>query len=154
MSEKPYKFARDYQPGRSGRKPGPDKRTMVLNAIRAILPDGPDEVATEQAFYQIVAIRAMKPGDPASGMLMKELMVRLYPQEKSTMPLVDFEFRDNGTAAEKIDDINAAVASGVVPIDVGKMMVDMIVAGIKVYEVTELAERMERIEELLASGKE
>lgn len=125
---------------------------MILNSLSLLLPPGDREC--EQAFYDLMVRRALTLKDKDSAALMKEVLVRLYPVDKSTMPLVEFPFRDNGTPAEQISDINSAVAGGILPIDMGNTMVGMIVSAIKVFEVTELADRLAAIEEMLSRGSQ
>lgn len=142
------RFSSERQP--TGRPPrGKDKRTLVLDALRAELGEG----APETEFYKLCAKRAMKPEDPASSMLMKELFVRLYPAAKPVMPSITFDYPANGTPSEKIEAVSQAIAEGDLTADVGKILVDIILASVKVFEVTELAERLARIEEMLNRGE-
>lgn len=142
------RFTADHQPKDRGRR-GKEKRTLILDAIRELV--GGD--SPEEDFYKLTVARAMKPNDPASSTLMKELLVRLYPQAKPVMPTVEFEYPMEGSPAEKVEAIGNAIASGEVSADMGKIMVDIILAGVKIYEVTELADRLARIEEMLTSGQ-
>ena len=48
-----------------------------------------------------------------------------------------------------MDAIIKGVSTGVVPADIGKMMADILKAGLDIEEVTELAARLERLEKLL-----
>lgn len=152
------KFTTERQP--TERRPrGPDKRTLILNAIMENLigPDGEkftDPQAAEKAMFAEIVKRAVNARDPASAQLMKEVLLRMAPADKATLPTIEFEFRPEGSASEKITDVQRAVADGILPVDMGNTMVNMIVSGIKVYEVTELAERLQRIEELLAKADE
>lgn len=152
------RFTSDNQPSRRAGR-GPDKRTLILNAIMENLvdPEGnafADKEAAEKAMYAEIVKRAVNVKDPASAQLMKEVLLRMAPADKATLPAIEFPFRVDGSASDKITDVQAAVASGTLPVDMGNTMVNMIVSGIKVFEVTELAERLERIEELLAKADE
>lgn len=122
---------------------GKDKRTMLLAAIMEATGHNEDQ------FWKEAVRRAMDPADPASSMLMKEVLTRLYPNSKPTMPIIEFEFRKEGTPADKVDDISNAVSDGILPVDVAKTMVDIIKQGLEIVEVTELAERLERLERML-----
>lgn len=140
------RFSSEKQPIK--RRPrGKDKRTMLLEAISAVT--GQDE----SQFWREAIRRAMDPDDPASSMLMKEVVTRLYPSSKPTMPTIEFDYRKTGTPAEKVEDISNAVADGTLPVDVAKVMVDIIKAGLDIVEVTELAERLAKLEEMLNGGK-
>ncbi len=149
------RFSKDYQPSDRGRR-GKEKRTMILDALYAEAMKDPaneglDRLDVEPIFYGIAVRRALMPRDPASGMLLKELLARLYPSDKATMPAIKFDFPENGDAHQKIEAVTKAVAEGILPVDMGNTMVSMIVAGIKVFEVTELADRLARIEEMLTA---
>lgn len=150
-------FSSENQP--ANRRPrGKDKRNLLLESLMAVVnvdEDGEfkgvvkDRDAAERLFNMELVKRALNVRDAASAQLMKEVLERLYPTSKATLPAIEFPFRDNGSASEKIEDVQAAVANGTLPVDMGNTMVNMIVAGIKVFEVTELAERLARIEEML-----
>jgi len=150
------RFSSDNQP--VDRRPrGKNKRTLLLEALHEQLSGlvGYEDLApekAEEAFYGLMVRRSLTVADPASGQLLKEMLARLFPTDKATMPAIEFPFPENGSASQKIEAVQAAVASGTLPVDMGNTMVNMIVAGIKVFEVTELADRLARIEELLAKS--
>lgn len=136
-------------------KRGKNKRTLILDALHdevrceEDLPfDTPEEA--EAAFLRLLVRRSLNVADRSSAMLAKEVLDRLCPTDKATLPTYQIEFDPEGSPAEKIKQINAAVASGAVPPDVGNIMVNMITAEVKVVEVTEMAARMERLERMLA----
>lgn len=151
-------FSSDRQPAVRGRR-GKDKATLLLEALMAVVnkaaEEDPDIVPVSnkddalQMFNMHLVGRALNSRDSASQGLLKEMLDRLHPTSKATLPAIEFPFRENGSASDKIEDVQAAVASGLLPVDMGNTMVNMIVAGIKVFEVTELAERLARIEEML-----
>lgn len=152
------RFSSDFQPTKRTKR-GPDKRTMMLRAImdNLVRPDGTsfeDEEEAEQAMLAEVVKRAVNSKDPSSSQLMKEVLIRLAPPDKATLPVFEFQFRSDGSASDKISDVQAAVAAGTLPVDIGNTMVNIIVSGIKVFEVTELAERLERIEQLMTKEDE
>lgn len=152
------RFSTDFQPAQR-RKRGPDKRTMMLRAImdNLVRPDGTsfeNEEEAEQAMLAEVVKRAVNSKDPSSSQLMKEVLIRLAPPDKATLPVFEFQFRSDGSASDKISDVQAAVATGALPVDIGNTMVNIIVSGIKVFEVTELAERLERIEQMMTKEDE
>jgi len=122
---------------------GPSKRTLLLNAIKK------QAQLDEVGFYEVMVQRALNPEDPHSGMLIKEVMSRLFPASKPTMPIVEFEFPIEASATERVAYIERAIANGSIPADVAKIMVDIIRAGIEIEKVTELAERIESIEAML-----
>jgi len=137
------------------RKRGKDKKTLILEALMAeVKEEGTgDELTAEQAeaaYLRALVKRSMNVADKASAVLAKEVLVRLMPVDKATMPVYKIEFPEDGSASAKIEAIVAAVACGDVPPDVGNMMVNMVTAAIKVEETVELMERLSRLEEMLA----
>lgn len=152
------RFTSEFQPVER-KKRGPDKRTLMLEAImRNLLNADGSPIETkeeaERAFFAEVVRRSINSSDPASAQLMKEVLVRMAPLDKATLPMVEFPFRHDGTESQKIEDVQSAVATGILSVDMGNTMVNMIASGLKVKEITELAERLERIEEMLAKGDE
>lgn len=150
-------FSADRQPATRGRR-GKDKRTLLLESLMEVVnvdEEGGfksvvlDKDEAEKLFNMTLVKRALNVRDSASAALMKEMLDRLYPTSKATLPAIEFPFPDDGTPAEKIEAVQSAVAGGLLPVDMGNTMVNMIVSGIKVFEVTELAERLERVEEML-----
>ena len=145
-----HAFSSTNQPDHSMRnKRGKTKRTLILDAIKRALPEDIKGREAEECFYDIMVARALNIRDKESGQLLKELFNRLAPPDKNTLPTIEFPFREDGSPSDKIEDVQNAVAAGVLPVDMGNTMVSMIVAGIKVFEVTEMAERLARIEEML-----
>lgn len=145
---------RDYDV-KTRRPRGKSKRTMMLEALYGEVVDelgdqfeSPE--AAEAAYMRLLVRRSMTLADKASGMLAKEIMDRLCPADKSTMPVYQVDMPEDGTAADKIRAVTAAVAAGEVPPDVGNMMVNMITAAVKVEEVVEMSERLAKLEQLLA----
>lgn len=140
----------------SKRKPrGRSKRNLILDALmQEVKEEGTGEDLTaeqaEAAYLRAIVKRSMNAADKASAVLAKEVLVRLIPVDKSTMPVYKIEFPEDGSASVKIEAIVAAVANGDVPPDVGNMMVNMVTAAIKVEEQVELMERLSRLEEMLA----
>lgn len=122
---------------------------MILDSIKRLIPEDKQGVEAEQFFYDMLVGRALNFRDKDSAQLLKELYSRLAPPDKNTLPAIEFPFREGGSASDKIEDVQNAVAAGILPVDMGNTMVSMIVAGIKVFEVTEMAERLARIEEML-----
>ncbi len=123
------------------------KRTLFLEAIAKEAKGG------EQGFYELVVRRAIDPSDPASSVLMKEILSRLYPSSKPTLPIVNFDFPYEASAVEKVNALELAVSDGTIPADVAKVMVDIIRSSIEIEKMTELMERIERIEAALNEPK-
>lgn len=134
-------FSKDRQPSK---RRGKDLRTRILAAIKA------ETNLNEQAFYKEVAKRAITNNDTV---LMKELLLRVVPVARPVSPEVQFDFPEDGSPVAQVDAIMKAVSLGKVPADVAKMLVDMIRAKLDVLEISELADRLAKIEAMLAHEK-
>lgn len=132
-----HKFSSDNQPPPRGKS----YRTVLLEALRAA-----NNPMNEIEFVTYYINQAMKDGD--AGML-REIFLRLNPIPKPVAPPIEFDFPADGTPVQKMDAIIKGVSTGVVPADIGKMMADILKAGLDIEEVTELAARLERLEKLL-----
>lgn len=129
-------FGKDNQPRkRRGKAP----RTLLLEALEKAGKD-------ESGFYEEMLTRALNKEDPASPQLLKEVLSRLYPNSKPTMPLVEFEFPSESTPLDKVIALEKAVSSAAIPGDVAKLMVDIIKAGMEISEITDIKERLEALE--------
>lgn len=116
-------------------------RTILLDALKAA-----NKPMSEEEFITYYIDKALEQDDAG---MMREIFLRLNPVPKPVAPPIEFEFPNNGTPVEKMDAIISGIASGSVPTDLGKMMAEIIKAGMDVQEVTELAARLERLEKLL-----
>ena len=133
-----HQFTADNQPkNRRGR----DKRQLLIDALKR---KGYDE----ETLYDTIVEMAITDRDTA---MMKELIVRFSPLPKPVAPVFEVDFPDDGTPVEKIDAVIRGIASGIIPADIGKMFAEVIKTGIDVQEVTELAQRLERLEKLLGA---
>ena len=131
------KFSSDNQP----RNRVKTYRTILLDALKAA-----NKPMSEEEFITYYINTALA-GDDAG--MMREIFLRLNPVPKPVAPPIEFDFPNNGTPVEKMDAIISGIASGAVPTDLGKMMAEIIKAGMDVQEVSELAARLERLEKLL-----
>lgn len=140
------KFDKDNQP--TFRKPrGKAKNGDLLAAIDEWSKGDP------QLFYKTILARALKVNDPAGPALLRDILARVMPTKKATMPEFVFKFDANAGPADQIDSIAKAVASGEIPVDAGKMLVEIIRDGMAVREITELADRLAAIEERLGGSE-
>ncbi|VVD90822.1 hypothetical protein PCO31110_01610 [Pandoraea communis] len=131
------RFTSDNQPAkRRGKTP----KTLLLEALKN------EAGIDEAAFYELIVRRAITGEDP---MLTREILARLQPIHKATLPDVQFEIPRGTAPVDKVVAIIDAVADGKCPPDVGDMMIGMIKNMLDIYNVTELAEKVRRIEERL-----
>lgn len=120
-------------------KRGKDKRKLLVEALER-------KGYTEETLYDTIVDMAITDRDTS---MMKELIVRFSPLPKPVAPVFEVDFPDDGTPVEKIDAVIRGIASGIIPADIGKMFAEVIKTGLDVQEVTELAQRLERLEKLL-----
>lgn len=120
-------------------KRGKDKRKLLVEALER-------KGYTEETLYDTIVEMAITERDTA---MMKELIVRFSPLPKPVAPVFEVDFPDDGTPVEKIDAVIRGIANGIIPADIGKMFAEVIKTGLDVQEVTELAQRLERLEKLL-----
>ena len=132
-----HKFSSANQPPPRGKS----YRTVLIEALKASA-----QPMSEIEFVTHYIDQAMNSGD--TGML-REIFLRLNPIPKPVAPPIEFDFPADGTPVQKMDAIIKGVSTGVVPADIGKMMADILKAGLDIEEVTELAARLERLEKLL-----
>lgn len=145
MEVKEYNFSSDKQPDPSARKPrGKGWRTLILEEFEK-------KGLSESAFIEYVISRALDKADAQSGKLLGDLISRLDPAPKSTAPLVTFEFPVDGSMVEKIDSIIKATSEGTLPADLAQMIAGMLKTRMDIEEVTELAERLAKLEQMVAS---
>jgi hypothetical protein len=135
------KFSSKNQP--EGRKKrGKSERTKILDAMKRA-------GSSEEAFYDLLVKRALNPDD-AFGM--GELLKRIAPMPKATMPLVEFEFDEKAKPIDQAAQIMKASAEGLIPPDVANIFVSSVASMLKIEEITELQKRIESIEEQLGLG--
>lgn len=124
-----------------------NKRPAVGTAPEALMKAMRERWPNDEDYYAYLIKRATTVLDPAGPAMLKEIVERVTPKFKATMPKVTFDFTDGANSADKILEIITAIANGELPPDVGQMLVNMIRAEMEVREITELADRLAAIEE-------
>jgi len=132
-------FSADNQPSR---RRGKSFKTMVIDALKK-------NGKTEEEFIELMVQKAIVDG----GVYLTELMKRYYPHNKQTYDVIEFDYDSSWTAVEKADRVMIAVSQGQMPPDVGMILIDGIAKSLGIEEVTELAKRLEAIENLLNAQK-
>ena len=67
---------------------------------------------------------------------------------KQTLPFFDFNIADKKTKLEKADAIIEAIGGGIIPVDVGKIFMDIIKDAASIEELEILAEKVAKLEKL------
>lgn len=135
-----HKFSSANQPPPRGKS----YRTVLLEALKAS-----SKPMSEIEFVTHYINKALSADDAQAAGMLREIFLRLNPIPKPVAPPIEFDFPSDGTPVQKMDAIITGVSIGAVPADIGKMMADIIKAGLDIEEVTELAARLERLEKLL-----
>ena len=65
------------------------------------------------------------------------------------LPLVDFEFDENAAPNVQASQVMKAVSDGLIAPDSGQMFISSIASMLKIEEVTEIKDRLDKIEEAL-----
>lgn len=131
------KFDSDYQP-KERRPRGKSFNTKLIEALGRI-------GKTEDEFIDLLVDKAINEG----GIYLTELMKRTAPVHKPTYAPVKFEFNPESSPVEKADLIMSAVASGDLTPDVGSLLIEAISKMLGIEEVTDLAKRLEALEQIL-----
>ena len=139
---------------------GKGSKTLILESIkeRALLElgEGSTKQDAEKAVFGFLAEAAFNPTpDTAvvSNTSLSMLMKKGWPDVKATMPLCEFDFDPKGTPVDKATDILNAVSNGELPADMGLSLISAMASVLKIEEVTELKDRLDKIEEALNVNK-
>ena len=135
---------------------GKGKQTLILEAIRDAAVLSLDENSTrdesEKAIFKFMAEAAFNPTvDTAlmANFCLGQIMKKGWPDVKSVMPCVEFEFDENATPALQASQVMRAASDGLIPPDIANTFISSIASMLKIDEVTELQSRLEAIERSL-----
>ena len=120
----------------SGQSGNPSGRPKAADELRRRLEGGMDGAAD-------AVLAAAKQGDMQACRLILE---RLLPAVRPTYAPVEFDLDENAPLADQARQILAAVASGQLPPDQGRALVDAVAAVVRVVELDEIERRLNAIE--------
>lgn len=129
---------------------GKSGRTLVLEGIKAALPEIEDKNEAQDAFFKMVARRAFDFDDKDSAMLAKWLGDKGYANLKPVMEKVSFDFDESGTPYEQAAQVLKAASEGFISPDVAQMFMGSINGLVKIEEVTEIRKELEALKEIVA----
>jgi len=149
MSRNATTFGKHRQPKKEYRHTGERARTRLLRAMANVTRKvkNPDGTQSEEYLTEDLYLEEVVKASFTDGKLMKELFARLSPAAKSLAPTVAIEFPEKGTPVEKMEAVLFAVTRGDISPDVGITITAMIKQTVDVNEVTELMDRMQKLEE-------
>lgn len=136
MKEVKTKFSKENQPKN---RRGKSERTKLIEAMKR-------QGKNEEGFYDMLVGRAFNPNDSFAA---KEILTRMYPVPKSTMPVVDFKFDETAKPVIQAAQIMKAASSGDLPPDVASTFIAAITNMMKIEEVTDLKDQLAEIKKML-----
>ncbi len=142
-------FSKTRQP--EYRHTGERARARLIKALNHVMRKRKDangretgEYMTEDSYLQEVVEASFT--DPK---IMLAILQRLSPTAKSLAPTVAINFPKTGSPVEKMEAVLHAVTDGDISPDVGITITSMIKQTVDVNEVTELMDRMAKLEEAI-----
>lgn len=149
-------FTADNQPPATSRRPrGRGKKSLMLQALR----ESTDHLGDELDYLKAVVreslgyCRENEDGAiewvPPNPVLMKEVISRIEPPLKSTMPILDIPISKKLTLLEKVDVIIDAILAGKIAPDTGTFCINAIKDHFDIREKVELEARIKALEEAL-----
>lgn len=137
-----HEFSADNQPA-NRRARGKAERTKLLEALKR-------SGNTEEGFYDLLIERAFNPEDTFAA---REVLIRLHPVPKATLPKTEFDFDPTSSPSEQAAQIMEAVSVGDMPADIGVSLINAMASVMKIREIDELEQRIKALETMNA-GKE
>lgn len=136
----------------------PKKRKPRGKSQRTLLQESLERLGTSEAsFYDTMIMAALGLTEDESILKLQsfafpEVVKRLYPIPKQVAPTVEFDYPKDGTLTEKASAIEVAISDGVIPPDVGVNLISVLAHVAKIEEVTEIKERLDRIEQMIENN--
>ena len=144
-------FTADNQPPPEKKKRGKSFKNILMDAIQAKSLLGVDKDASrediERVFITHIATRATDADDKDSATLLKELINKSYPTLKSALAPIKFDLPTSANPIEMANAIMKAVSEGIIPPDIGVMLIQATKHSIDIEMATEIKDRLAAIEE-------
>lgn len=151
VNTKPNKgsFSAGNQPANRGPRRR-SARSRILEAMEGMTfkDENNNDVPLTESNYLQTAIRHSFREDS----LMREILGRLVPPERAQLAPVEFEFDPSDKPTERMDKLLAAVARGDVHPDTAHIIGNMIHDAAKIAEISDILERLQKLEQLLNGG--
>lgn len=158
MAKTKTSFSKDNPPPKDRPPRGKARRTKLLDALKK-------QGKTEAQFYEFcvqVAMGTLKVDEDGKQvqmrpdiMMLKDVLRRVFPENKPTFPEFEVpEFKEDDTLLEKATCILDSIALGEIPVDAGKLMIDIMNTLGTIEERDELKARIEALEEKLERSTE
>lgn len=135
-------------------KRGKARTTLLYEAVRESKLLELGELASnedvEKAILERIASKALSPFGEDSALYLKLLLERVWPKPKPTYEPVFIDLDENTTPVELVDSIIKETSEGNISTDVAHALVTLVERRMKIYEVTELEQRVEELAKKLA----
>ena len=129
------------------RKSGPNIKAKILAALKR------RDLTEDQFLDKWIGLALGDDETPGGGVFLVELLKRYSPIPKQTFETLTIEnWPKSGTPAEKAVFILDAMAEGDIPPDLGAMMIDSISKSLGIEEITDLADRLAKLEEAIKAN--
>jgi hypothetical protein len=122
---------------------GKSERTKILDAMKR-------EGKTENGFYDLLIEKAFSAED---NFTFNELLKRLSPLPKAVAPMIEFKFPDKAVPHKQAIAVMKAISDGKIPPDMGTLFIASIQSMLKIQEVTDIDERLKKMEEQIESSE-
>jgi hypothetical protein len=133
----------NHKPDYSTRKGrGKSQRTKTLESLGRV-------GSSEEEFEDNLTGITLKPEDPLYQFAIKEVSERLTPKTKPVAPLVEFEFDKDASPFDQCMQVINAASTGNLPTDISQSIIAQVKTALDIHEMTEVAERVKKIEESL-----
>lgn len=151
------KFSQEYQPDLAARPTrGPDKRTMILEALKQsgklTLSENATNTEVERAWFAKIAEVALDNEHKDSGICKQALLDRGWAKSKPEATPVLFDYDKDATATDKANSILEAASLGHISVEDAGKLLTAIKDTLQIQESTELVKRLEEIEARLSKA--
>ena len=148
MSREKTQFSTENQP--ENRTPrGKSERLAILSAFKEHHQMDSDAV-TNYLIKVGLGKGVNGEEDPRIPVIWRHFIQVLYPMRKPQSPSVEVPMPDGATPAERADAVIAAAARGEISVEAMQAFTGAIKQALEIREVTELAERLEKLEQIIA----
>lgn len=139
------RFTSENQPAKRGDGSWNGTKKM-RDAMQKLFDEGKIEGTQGYAnFEEWVVVKAITEGGPYLDIAAK----RIAPAYKPTLEPIKIDYPKDGTAVQKANAVYDAIAGGEISPDVGQIFIDALSKMLNIEEITDLKNRLERIEEIL-----
>lgn len=125
------------------RKSGPNIKAKIIAAL------GRRDMS-ENEFLDLLIEKAVTEG----GVFLQEVLKRYSPITKSTYDTIVIEdWPKDGSPVEKANKVLGCITDGSIPPDVGSILIEAISKSLGIEEITDFAQRLEKLEKLADEKK-